>query len=120
MRSNVKLIQKCPTYTKEIISFDKKGKKVITKKEVSDLYLIVLTNGSSVALTKKQIEEYGIIGKLPDTNETIVSPKGIIVDEIEEDLEEEPTNEETVPTSNTEITLSGKTSVTNNSSTIKL
>lgn len=117
MRSNVKLIQKCPTYTKEIISFDKKGKKVITKKEVSDLYLVVLTNGSSVALTKKQIEEYGIRGKLPDTNETIISPKEIIVDEIEEDLEEE---EENPTTSNTEITLSGKTSVTNNSSTIKL
>jgi hypothetical protein len=118
MRSNVKLIQKCPTYTKEVISFDKKGKKVITKKEVSDLYLIILTNGSSVALTKKQIEEYGIRGQLPDTNETIVSTKGIVVDEIEEDLEEE--EEETPTTSNTEITLSGKTSVTNNSSTIKL
>lgn len=117
MRSNVKLIQKCPIYTREVISFDKKGKKVITKKEVSDLYLVILTNGSSVALTKKQIEEYGIRGQLPDTNETIISPKEITVDEIEEDLEEE---EETSTTSGTEITLSGKPSVTNNSSTIKL
>ena len=117
MRSNVKLIQKCPTYSKEVISFDKKGKKVITKKEVSDLYLVILTNGSSVALTKKQIEEYGIRGQLPDTNETIISPKEITVDEIEEDLED---GEETLTTSNTEITLSSKPSVTNNSSTIKL
>lgn len=117
MRSNVKLIQKCPTYTKDVISFDKKGKKVITKKEVSDLYLVILTNGSSVALTKKQIEEYGIRGQLPDTNETIISPKEITVDEIEEDLED---GEETLTTSNTEITLSSKPSVTNNSSTIKL
>ena len=118
MRSNVKLIQKCPTYTREIISFDKKGKKVITKKEVSDLYLVILANGSSVALTKKQIEEYGIRGQLPDTNETIISPREITVDEIEEDLEGD--EEEISTASNTGITLSSKPSVTNNSSTIKL
>lgn len=89
MKSNVKLVKKCPPFKKEIISFDKKGKKVITVKEVIDCYLVVLKDGSSVALTKEQMKLYGIYATLPDTKEEIVSNKPLVVDEIEEDLDEE-------------------------------
>ena len=89
MKSNIKAIRKCPTFKKEFISFDKKGKKVVTVKEVSDCYLVVLANGSSVALTKEQLKEYGIRGALPDTNETIIPSKATTVDIIEEDLDED-------------------------------
>lgn len=91
MKSNVREIRKCAPFKKEIISFDKKGKKVVTVKEVTDCFLVVLKDGSSVALTEKQLSEYGIRGTLPDTNKPIISNKPEVIDEIEEDLDEEET-----------------------------
>ena len=93
MKSNVREIRKCAPFKKEIISFDKKGKKVITVKEITDCYLVVLKDGSSVALTEKQLSEYGIRGTLPDTNKPIISNKPEVIDEIEEDLDEEEETE---------------------------
>lgn len=93
MKSNVREIRKCAPFKKEIISFDKKGKKVITVKEVTDCYLVVLKDGSSVALNEKQLSEYGIRGTLPDTNKPIISNKPEVIDEIEEDLDEEEETE---------------------------
>lgn len=100
MKSNVREIRKCAPFKKEIISFDKKGKKVVTVKEVTDCFLVVLKDGSSVALTEKQMAEYGIRGTLPDTNKPIISNKPEVIDEIEEDLDEEEEETETV----TEVT----------------
>lgn len=93
MKSNVRDIRKCAPFKKEFISFDKKGKKVITVKEITDCYLVVLKDGSSVALTEKQLSEYGIRGTLPDTNKPIISNKPEVIDEIEDDLDEEEETE---------------------------
>lgn len=122
MKSNVRFVKKCPPFKKEFISFDKKGKKVITEKEITDCYLVVLKDGSSVALNKEQMKMYGIIATLPDTKETITSNKPVIVDEIEEDLDEDNENEGEGETTVTDATptlkLSTNSQVTNNNSPI--
>ena len=109
MKSNVREIRKCAPFKKEIISFDKKGKKVVTVKEITDCFLVVMKDGSSVALTEKQMAEYGIRGTLPDTNKPIISNKPEIIDEIEEDLDEEEETETvtevTEPTKETDPVL---------------
>lgn len=116
MKSNVKAIRKCAPFKKEIISFDKKGKKVITIKEITDCYLVVLKDGSSVALTEKQMKEYGIRGILPDTNKPIISEKTEKVDEIEEDLDEDGDEGETKETDTPPLlTLPSQTTATGNS-----
>lgn len=102
MKSNVREIRKCAPFKKEFISFDKKGKKVITVKEITDCYLVVLKDGSSVALTEKQLSEYGIRGTLPGTNKPIISNKPEVIDEIEEDLDDEETEEVTEVTEPTQ------------------
>lgn len=88
MKSNVKAIRKCPAFTKEVISFDKKGNRVVKMVEVTDKYLVVLNNGSSVAMTKEQMKYYGIVGTLPDTNTAIIPSNAQKLDVIEEDLDE--------------------------------
>lgn len=89
MKSNVREIRKCAPFKKEFISFDKKGNRVVTVKEVTDCYLVVMKDGSSVALTEKQLSDYGIRGTLPETNKPIISNKPEVIDEIEEDLDDE-------------------------------
>lgn len=101
MKSNVREIRKCAPFKKEIISFDKKGKKVVTIKEITNCFLVVMKDGSSVALTEKQMSEYGIRGTLPDTNKPIISNKPEVIDEIEEDLDEEETETVTEVTEQT-------------------
>lgn len=110
MKSNIRMIKKCPAFKKEFISFDKKGKKVITTKEITDCYLVVLNDGSSVAMNKEQLKMYGINATLPDTKETIVSQKPLVVDDIEDDLDE-------IEEENATPNISTVMSATNNTST---
>ena len=60
MSTKVKAVRKCPTFTKEVITFDKKGKKVVKTVTVDDHFLVVMNNGCSIAVSKEQLEEFGI------------------------------------------------------------
>lgn len=61
MNTRIKSVKKCPTFTKEVIIFDKKGKRVVKTVEVSDHYLIILNNGNSIAVKENQLKHYGIV-----------------------------------------------------------
>ena len=60
MSTKVKAFKKCPTFTKEVITFDKKGKKVVKTVTVDDHFLVIMNSGCSIAVSKEQLKEFGI------------------------------------------------------------
>lgn len=60
MSNSVRAVKKCPTFIKEVITFNKKGKKVVKSVEVSDNFLVIFNNGNSIAVSAKDLEQYGI------------------------------------------------------------
>lgn len=84
MEKLYKNITKLPDTMKEIISFDKNGKRFIKSELVKDRYLLTLNNGNSVAISSKDFSKFGINSN--DIKETFVKK--------EETVEQKPENSE--------------------------
>ena len=100
MSTSVRTVKKCPTFIKEVITFNKKGKKVVKSVEVSDYFLVILNNGNSVAVSAKDLERYGITDiKIDDKSSKVVEVSEEIEDNGDDDLDGDV---ETVTQSETE------------------
>lgn len=94
MSTKVKAVKKCPTFMKEIITFNKKGKKVVKTVEVSDHFLVIMNNGSSIAVSAKDLGQYGIAGAITDDkSQKIVEVSKETVDNDDNDPDEETETE---------------------------
>lgn len=60
MSNNVLSVKPYPDFEKEIITFDKKGNKVIKKVKTTDNFLVTMKNGNSIVVDKKSLKELGI------------------------------------------------------------
>lgn len=86
--SKIRAVKKCPTFTKEIITFDKKGRRIVKTVEVSDNYLLIMDNGNSLAVTKKQLADYGVkYEELPTITEKTAEKIEEPIEEVVEDPE---------------------------------
>lgn len=101
MSNNVLSVKPYPDFEKEIITFDKKGNKVIKKVKTNDNFLVTMRNGNSIVVDKKSLKELGI-------NNSINEIKSVEDDE-DDDLIQIENNEVTVEEETTDKT------VTNNS-----
>lgn len=100
MSAKIKAVKKCPTFTKEIITFNKKGKKVVKTVEVSDHFLVIMNNGCSIAVSAEDLKQFGIAGVVTeDKSQKIVEVSEEIVDN-EDDLDEETETETETETEN--------------------
>lgn len=86
MSGKYRSIKKCPTFTKEIITFDKKGRKTVKTVEISNHYLLVLHNGNSVVVSQEQLAQFGISDVKIDTKVKEVVIDNSKVEEPDEDL----------------------------------
>jgi PHD/YefM family antitoxin component YafN of YafNO toxin-antitoxin module len=88
MSTSVRTVKKCPTFMKEVITFNKKGKKVVKSVEVSDYFLVILNNGNSIAVSAKDLERYGITDiKIDDKSSKVVEVSEEVEDN-DDDLDE--------------------------------
>lgn len=88
MSNNVLSVKPYPDFEKEIITFDKKGNKVIKKVKTTDNFLVTMKNGNSIVVDKKSLKELGI-------NNSINVEKSVEDDE-DDDLIQTENNEVTV------------------------
>lgn len=104
MSTKVKAVKKCPTFTKEIIAFDKKGNKVIKTVEVSDHFLVIMNNGSSIAVSAKDLGQYGIAGVVTDdkSQKIVEVSKETVDNDDDDDDSDEETETETETETKTE------------------
>lgn len=93
MSTKVKAVKKCPTFMKEIITFDKKGKKIVKTVEVSDHFLVIMNNGSSIAVSAKDLGQYGIAGVITDDKSQKIVEVSKETEDNDDDLEEETETE---------------------------
>ena len=88
MKNNVIDVRKMNKIKKKIYSFDKKGKRKEEFVEVDDMYMVTLRNGNQVALTKKQIKQYGIIFDENSKKLEQNQQENVTVDDEDDDLDE--------------------------------
>lgn len=60
MKKLYRSLTKLPSQTREVITLKANGKLVIESKIITNLWLLVLENGNSVALTEDQLKSLGI------------------------------------------------------------
>lgn len=60
MKKLYRSLTKLPSQTREVITLKASGKRVIESKIITNLWLLVLENGNSVALTEDQLKSLGI------------------------------------------------------------
>ena len=88
MSTSVRAVKKCPTFIKEVITFNKKGKKVVKSVEISDYFLVIFNNGNSIAVSAKDLERYGITDIKIDDKSTKVVETSEEVEDNDDDLDE--------------------------------
>ena len=104
MSAKVKAVKKCPTFMREVITFNKKGKKVVKTVEVSDHFLVIMNNGCSIAVSAEDLGQFGIAGIVTeDKSQKIVEVSEETVNN-EDDFDEE---DETETETETEVVNSG-------------
>lgn len=72
MKKLYRSLTKLPSQTRDIITLKTNGKRVIESKIITNLWLLVLENGNSVALTEEQLKSLGISVEKEDTKQKIV------------------------------------------------
>lgn len=81
--NNVADVRKMNKIKKKVYSFDKKGKRKEEVIEVDDLFMVTLKNGDQVALTEKQLKQYGIVF---DKDEVKSEQKQVNIEDIDDDI----------------------------------
>ncbi len=66
MTQNIKSIKPYYGITKQVISFDKKGKRIVTEVKQEDMYLVTTLNNNSFVVNRKDFSKYNIIGDVPE------------------------------------------------------
>ena len=89
MNNIIKSIKSCPTFKKEVITFNKKGKKVVKTVDVSDYYLVTFNNGNSIAVSSKDLHFLGI--NVPEKDDKVVKVEENFDDNVE-DFDDVDTN----------------------------
>lgn len=72
MKKLYRSLTKLPSQTREVITLKANGKRVIESKIVTNLWLLVLENGNSVALTEEQLKSLGISVEKEETKQKVV------------------------------------------------
>ena len=90
MKNLYKSLKKLPDVTREIITVKANGKKKVVTKIITDRYLLELENGNSIAVTEKDLKDFGIIDQSINKRAQVVAKPATIVEQIEE-------IEETIP-----------------------
>lgn len=110
MKNLYKSLKKLPDVTREIVTMRANGKKKIITKNITNRYLLELENGNSIAVTEKDLKNFGInVQPINKPAQVVEKPATIVeqieeiednIPEIEEDLDdievEEEQNTETV------------------------
>ena len=60
MKNLYKSLKKLPDITREIVTMRANGKKKIITKNITNRYLLELENGNSIAVTEKDLKDFGI------------------------------------------------------------
>lgn len=94
MKNLYKSLKKLPDVTREIITMKSNGKKKIVTKVITDRYLLELENGNSIAVTEKDLKNFGINVQSINKSAQVVSKPATIVEQIEEFEETVPEFEE--------------------------
>lgn len=94
MKNLYKSLKKLPDVTREIITMKSNGKKKIVTKVITDRYLLELENGNSIAVTEKDLKNFGISVQSINKSAQVVSKPTTIVEQIEEIEEISPEIEE--------------------------
>ena len=82
MSNIIKSIKSCPTFKKEVITFNKKDKKVVKTVDVSDCYLVTFNNGNSIAVSSKDLRFLGI--NIPEKDDKVIKVEENFDDNVED------------------------------------
>ena len=99
MKKLYKSLTRLPSQTREVITLKTNGKRVIESKIITNLWLLVLENGNSVALTEEQLKSLGISIEKEETKQKVV--------------DNSDKNTETVNNINDKVNINDKTQQTN-------
>ncbi len=99
MKKLYKSLTRLPSQTRDVITLKTNGKRVIESKIITNLWLLVLENGNSVALTEEQLKSLGISVEKEETKQKVV--------------DNSDKNTETVNNINDKVNINDKTQQTN-------
>lgn len=94
MKNLYKSLKKLPDVTREIVTLKANGKKKVVTKTITDRYLLELENGNSIAVTEKDLINFGINDQSINKPTQVVTKPTTIVEQIEEIEETIPEIEE--------------------------
>lgn len=94
MKNLYKSLKKLPDVTREVVTMRANGKKKIVTKTITDRYLLELENGNSIAVTEKDLKNFGINVQSISKPAQVVAKPAIIAEQIEEIEETVPEIEE--------------------------
>lgn len=99
MKKLYKSLTRLPSQTREVITLKTNGKRVIESKIITNLWLLVLENGNSVALTEEQLKSLGISVEKEEAKQKVVDNSDKVT--------------ETVNNTNDKVNINDKTQQTN-------
>lgn len=111
MKNLYKSLKKLPDVTREIVTMRANGKKKIVTKIITDRYLLELENGNSIAVTEKDLKNFGINVQSINKPAQVVETPATIAEQIEEIEETVPENEEDLDDIVTETEQNNETNV---------
>lgn len=111
MKNLYKSLKKLPDVTREIITIKANGKKKVVTKIITDRYLLELENGNSIAVTEKDLKDFGIIDQSINKPTQVVAKPATIVEQIEEIEETIPEIDEDLDNIVTETEQNNETAV---------
>lgn len=94
MKNLYKSLKKLPDTTREIVTMRANGKKKIITKNITNRYLLELENGNSIAVTEKDLKDFGINVQSINKPTQVVEKPATIVEQIEEIEDNIPETEE--------------------------
>lgn len=111
MKNLYKSLKKLPDVTRDIVTMKANGKKKIVTKIITDRYLLELENGNSIAVTEKDLKNFGINVQSINKPAQVVEKSATIVEQIEEIEETIPEVEEDLDDIVTETEQNNETNV---------
>lgn len=84
MKNLYKSLKKLPDVTREIVTIRSNGKKKIVTKTITNRYLLELENGNSIAVTEKDLKDFGINDQSINKSTQVVTKHSTIVEQLEE------------------------------------
>lgn len=84
MKNLYKSLKKLPDVTREIVTIRPNGKKKVITKTITNRYLLELENGNSIAVTEKDLKDFGIDEQPINKSAQVVTKHSTIVEQIEE------------------------------------